>query len=45
VKIDDVSAIKNELAISKYFKDVAVGSSSLSKQGNKVDFDLRIELR
>ena len=43
--IDDVSAIKNELAKSKYFKDVAVGSTSLSKQGNKVDFDLRIELR
>jgi general secretion pathway protein L len=45
VNIDDVSAIKNELAKSKYFKDVAVGSTSLSKQGNKVDFDLRIELR
>jgi len=43
--IDDVSAIKNELAKSKYFKDVVVGSSSLSKQGTKVDFDLRIELR
>ncbi len=43
--IDDVSAIKNELAESKYFKDVALGSTSLTKQGNKVDFDLRIELR
>jgi general secretion pathway protein L len=43
--IDDVSAIKNELAKSKYFKDVAMGSTSLVKQGNKVDFDLRIELR
>jgi Tfp pilus assembly PilM family ATPase len=43
--IDDVSAIKNELAKSRYFKDVAMGSTSLSKQGNKVDFDLRIELR
>ncbi len=43
--IDDVSAIKNELAKSKYFKDVAVGSTSLSKQDNKVDFDLRIELK
>ncbi|MGD0021079.1 MAG: pilus assembly protein PilM [Smithellaceae bacterium] len=43
--IDDVSAIKNELAKSKYFKDVALGSTSLTKQGNKVDFDLRIELR
>ena len=45
VNIDDVSAIKNEMAKSKYFKDVAVGSTSLSKLGNKVDFDLRIELR
>jgi len=43
--IDDVSAIKNELAKSKYFKDVAMGSTSLAKQGTKVDFDLRIELR
>ena len=43
--IDDVSAIKNELAQSRYFKNVAVGSTSLSKQCTKVDFDLRIELR
>jgi Fimbrial assembly protein (PilN) len=43
--IDDVSAIKNELAKSRYFKDVVMGSTSLSKQGTKVDFDLRIELR
>ncbi len=43
--IDDISAIKNELAKSKYFKDVAMGSTSLSKQGTKVDFDLRIELK
>ena len=43
--IDDVSAIKNELAKSKYFKDVVVGSTSLTKQGDKVNFDLRIELK
>jgi Tfp pilus assembly PilM family ATPase len=43
--IDDVSAIKNELAKSRYFKDVAMGSTSLTKQGTKVDFDLRIELK
>jgi hypothetical protein len=43
--IDDVSAIRNELTKSKYFKDVAVGSTSLAKQGAKVDFDLRIELK
>ena len=43
--IDDVSAIKNELAKSRYFKDVVMGSTSLDKQGTKVDFDLRIELK
>jgi len=43
--IDDVSAVGKELAKSKYFKDVIIGSTSLSKQGTKVDFDLRIELR
>jgi len=43
--IDDVSEIKNELAKSRYFKDVVMGSTSLAKQGAKVDFDLRIELR
>jgi hypothetical protein len=44
-KIDDISAVKNELLKSRYFKDVAMGSTSLAKQGTKVDFDLRIELR
>jgi len=43
--IDDVSAVKNDLLQSKYFKDVAIGSTSLAKDGGKVDFDLRIELK
>jgi Tfp pilus assembly PilM family ATPase len=43
--IDDVSAVKNELLQSRYFKDVAIGSTSLAKDGGKVDFDLRVELK
>lgn len=43
--INDVSAVKNDLLQSKYFKDVAIGSTSLAKDGGKVDFDLRIELK
>jgi len=43
--IDDVSSIKNELLQSKYFKNVVIGSTSLAKDGSKVDFDLRIELK
>jgi hypothetical protein len=44
-KIDDVSAVKYELLKSRYFKDVTMGSTSLAKDGGKVDFDLRIELK
>ena len=44
-KIDDISAVKNELSKSKHFKTVTVGSTSLGKEGARVDFDLRIELR
>jgi hypothetical protein len=44
-KIDDISAVKNELLKSRYFKDVAMGSTSLAKDSGKVDFDLRIELK
>jgi Tfp pilus assembly PilM family ATPase/Tfp pilus assembly protein PilN len=43
--IDDVTAVKNELRQSKYFKDVTIGSTSLAKDGSKVDFDLRVELK
>jgi len=43
--MDDISAVKNELTKSRYFKNVALGSTSLMKEGSKVDFDLRIELK
>jgi Tfp pilus assembly PilM family ATPase len=43
--IDAVSAIKNELVKSKYFKEVSVGSTNLARQGGKVEFDLRIALK
>ncbi|MCX5848765.1 MAG: PilN domain-containing protein, partial [Deltaproteobacteria bacterium] len=44
-KTDDISAVRNELLKSQYFKDVTMGSASLAKDGGKVDFNLRIELK
>jgi Tfp pilus assembly PilM family ATPase len=44
-KTDDISAVRNELLKSRYFKDVTMGPTSLAKDGGKVDFDLRIELK
>lgn len=44
-KIDDVTAVKNELMKSKRFRNVTVGSTSLGREGGRVDFDLRIEVR
>jgi general secretion pathway protein L len=43
--IDDVSAVKNDLLKSKYFKNVTIGSTSLTKDGSRVDFNLRIEVK
>lgn len=43
--IDEVTSIKNELMKSKYFQDVTMGSTSLTKDGGKVDFSLRIEVK
>jgi len=43
--IDDVTSIKNELLKSKYFKEVTMGSTSLTKDGGKVEFNLRIEVK
>jgi general secretion pathway protein L len=37
-----VDTIKGELTKSKYFKTVTVGSTSLMKQADKVEFDMRI---
>lgn len=43
--IDEVSAVKNELSKSRYFKNVTMGSTSLSKDGGRVNFNLRIEVK
>ncbi len=43
-KIDDVTSVKNDLSKSKYFKNVVINSSSLDREGARVNFDLRIEL-
>ena len=43
--VDDISAIKSELMKSKYFKEVTMGSTSLTREGGKVSFDLRIEVK
>lgn len=44
-RMDDITALKYELLKSGYFKDVKMGSTSLVKDGGKVDFDFRIELK
>lgn len=44
-KVDDVTAVKNELLKSAYFKEVTIGQTSLGKDGGKVDFNLRIEVK
>lgn len=44
-KIDDVTAVKNELLKSRYFKNVAISQTSLAREGVKLNFDLRIELQ
>ncbi len=43
--IDDVTSVKNELLKSKYFKEVTMGATSLTKDGGKVEFNLRIEVK
>jgi Tfp pilus assembly PilM family ATPase/Tfp pilus assembly protein PilN len=40
---DAVDALKRELAKSKYFTDLQIGASNLVKQGDKVEFDLRMK--
>ncbi len=44
-KIDDVTKVKNELLKSKYFKNITISSTSLARETDKVNFDLRIELK
>jgi general secretion pathway protein L len=43
--VDEISAVKNELMKSRYFKEVTMGSTSLAKDGGKVNFDLRINVK
>ncbi|MDI6742147.1 MAG: pilus assembly protein PilM [Smithella sp.] len=43
--IDDVTAVRNELLKSRYFKEVTLGSTSLTKDGGKVDFSMRIDVQ
>ncbi|MFO7568448.1 MAG: type II secretion system protein GspL [Smithellaceae bacterium] len=43
--MDDVTAVKNELANSAHFKEAALGATSMASDGSKVNFDLRLELR
>jgi general secretion pathway protein L len=40
-----VDVIKSEFAKSRFFKSVTIGSTSLMKQGDKVEFDLRIMMK
>lgn len=42
---DTVDTVKKALASSKHFKTVTVGSTSMIKQGNAVEFDLKITLK
>lgn len=44
-KVDDVTRVKNALAKSKYFKTVTVNKTALGRDGAKVNFDLRMELK
>lgn len=43
--VDEITAVKSELMKSKYFKEVTMGSTSLVKDGGKVNFDLRIDVQ
>ncbi|MCG6537113.1 MAG: PilN domain-containing protein, partial [Syntrophales bacterium LBB04] len=42
---DAVDVIKRELAKSKYLRSVQIGSTSLLKQGERVEFDLRMTVQ
>ena len=44
-RMDDVTAVKNELEKSKHFKNVSIGSTSLAREGARVNFDLRMEVQ
>jgi general secretion pathway protein L len=42
---DAVDAFKKAFANSKYFKTVTIGSTNMIKQGNAVEFDLKVTLK
>jgi general secretion pathway protein L len=42
---DAVDTLKNEFMKSRFFQAVTIGGTNLLKQGDKVDFDLRITLK
>lgn len=42
---DAVDALKKELAKSKYLADIQIGATSLQKQSEKVEFDLRVTIQ
>jgi Tfp pilus assembly PilM family ATPase/Tfp pilus assembly protein PilN len=42
---DAVDTLKNEFMKSKFFQAVTIGGTNLLKQGDKVEFDLRITLK
>lgn len=44
-RMDDVTAVKNELEKAKHFKNVSIGSTSLVREGSRVNFDLRMEVQ
>lgn len=44
-KMDDVTAVKNELEKSKHFKNVSIGSTSLGREGSRINFDLKVEVK
>jgi len=37
-----VEALKREMGRSKYFKTVMINSTNLMKQGNRVEFEMRL---
>ena len=45
LNFDAVDTFKKAFANSKYFKTVTIGTTNMMKQGNKVEFDLKVTLK
>ncbi len=43
--MDEVTAVKNALAQSALFQEVAIGQTALAREGGRVDFNLRITVK